>query len=98
MAAGGGSRNMLWNQIRADVLGRPVHITDQKENTSLGAAMFGFAGTNLFSNAGEARGAFKITGQTIEPGKNQPVYDDLYKSYCKIRHSLSASHKIRGKK
>ncbi len=40
LCVGGGSRNHLWNQLRADFTGVPVKVIDKTETTVLGASMF----------------------------------------------------------
>lgn len=40
VCVGGGSRNRLWNRLRADYTGVPVKVINQKETTVLGASMF----------------------------------------------------------
>ncbi|MFN8258968.1 MAG: FGGY-family carbohydrate kinase, partial [Bacteroidales bacterium] len=52
---GGGSKNMLWNQIRAKTLQIPVKIISVSETTVLGAALMAFVGTGLFNSIAEAR-------------------------------------------
>lgn len=47
---GGGSKNKLWNQIRADVLGCPIDVIDIAESTVLGAAIFTLTGAGVFAN------------------------------------------------
>lgn len=80
-AVGGGSKNRLWNQIRADVTGLPVTITEQKEATVLGAAMFAFVGAGIYGSAAEAQDAMTLGEQVIEPSGNQAVYAPLYEKY-----------------
>jgi L-fuculokinase len=55
VVVGGGSKNMLWNQIRAKTLKIPVKIISVSETTVLGAALIAFVGAGLFSNIAEAR-------------------------------------------
>lgn len=55
ICVGGGSKNRLWNQLRADACGVPIQLIDQKETTVLGAALFTFAGAGLFDSPEEAR-------------------------------------------
>lgn len=55
LLVGGGSRNALWNQIKADRLGIPVKVLDDAETTVAGAAMFAWAGVGLYASAEEAR-------------------------------------------
>ncbi len=71
---GGGSRNRLWNRIRADVLGRPVLLVDRKETTALGAACFALPATGAFRSAAEARDATGIALRVVEPGPEASFY------------------------
>lgn len=55
LLVGGGSRNALWNQIKADVLQLPVRVLDDAETTVLGAAMYGWQGAGVVASASQAR-------------------------------------------
>ncbi|HDG1707699.1 TPA: L-fuculokinase [Kluyvera ascorbata] len=55
LLVGGGSRNMLWNQIKANVLDIPIKVLDDAETTVAGAAMFGWYGIGEFSSPEQAR-------------------------------------------
>jgi len=48
IVAGGGSKNKLWNQIRADKLGIPVKLVKQTETTVVGAALFAYVAIGTF--------------------------------------------------
>ena len=78
---GGGSKNQLWNQIRADVTGLPITITEQKEATVLGAAMFAFVGGGTFADVAEAQNAMTVGEMTVEPSANSEAYQGLYEKY-----------------
>ena len=52
---GGGSRNALWNQIKANRLEIPIKVLDDAETTVAGAAMFGWYGVGEFSSPEQAR-------------------------------------------
>lgn len=78
---GGGSKNRLWNQIRADVCGVPVQLINQKETTVLGAALFTFTGTGVFSSIEEARENIDYRPITIEPSQNAERYRLLFEEY-----------------
>jgi L-fuculokinase len=69
LCVGGGSKNRLWNRLRADYTGVPVRIIDQKETTVLGASMFVQAACGNFSSPEEARSAIVYKTEIIEPGK-----------------------------
>ncbi len=78
---GGGSKNRLWNQIRADVCGIPVQLINQKETTVLGAAMFTFAGVGVFNSVESARQNIDYRPVVIEPSENTAIYQHLYQEY-----------------
>jgi L-fuculokinase len=87
-AVGGGSRNALWNQIRADVCGVPVATLEQKEATVLGAALFAFVGAGVFGSADEARGAVQVE-VNYEPSADGPRYQELYHAYRELPPALA---------
>lgn len=51
---GGGSRDGLWLQIKADVLGRPLHVLEQAESVALGAALLGGMAAGVYRDAADA--------------------------------------------
>lgn len=55
ICVGGGSKNALWNQIRADVCGIPIKIIKQKETTVLGASFYVFVAAGIFGSVQEAQ-------------------------------------------
>ena len=78
---GGGSRNPLWNQIRADVLGIPVKALDMKETTALGAATTAFIGIGVYKNIREAFEAVESTYEEYQPGIETNKYQELYSEF-----------------
>ena len=81
---GGGSRNELLNQIRADVLNIPIRLTRQSENTVVGAAIFGFIGLGVFRDHREALSGIDFFSRAIEPSGGREVYDALYERFVKL--------------
>ncbi|MDP8162631.1 L-fuculokinase [Pasteurella skyensis] len=79
ICVGGGSKNKLWNQIRADVLGLPLDIVDVAESTVLGAAMFTFAGVGVFDNVEQAQQQMQPNKQRIYPSQNSQSYQKWLK-------------------
>lgn len=74
---GGGARNSIWTQMRADILRIPVKVSEVSESTVLGASMFAFAGAGVYSTPEEARDAFGITYRTYLPGPQEAAYENL---------------------
>ena len=64
---GGGSKNPLWNQIKADALGLPVRVIAENEITVLGAALYGFFGLGYFPSPEAARAVVHYEYQLFEP-------------------------------
>ena len=69
LCVGGGSKNRLWNQLRANFSGVPLKIIDQKETTVLGASLFVQAACGNAASAEEARSAINYKTEIIEPKK-----------------------------
>ena len=67
ICVGGGSKNMLWNQLRANTLGIPLRLIGRKETTVLGAALFALAGVGVYSSPEEARDNINYNVETIIP-------------------------------
>jgi L-fuculokinase len=67
LCVGGGSRNSLWNQLRADYTGLPVKVIDQKETTVLGASLFVQAACGNAASPEEARAEIDYKTEIINP-------------------------------
>lgn len=67
LCVGGGSKNRLWNQLKANKIGVPLKIIDHKETTVLGASLFVQAACGNASTPEEARTAIKYKTEIIEP-------------------------------
>jgi L-fuculokinase len=72
LCVGGGSKNRLWNQLRADYTGVPLKIIDQKETTVLGASLFVQAACGNAASPEEARSAINYKTEIIEPDPPSP--------------------------
>jgi len=79
----------LWRQIKADVTGLPVSITDTAETTALGAGILALVGSGLMDSLSEA---VSLTTQVIETrqpdSKTQMVYEEYYQLYRATYFSL----------
>jgi L-fuculokinase len=68
LCVGGGSKNRLWNRLRAEYSGVPIRIIDHKETTVLGASLFVQAACGNASSPEEARERIEFKTEAIEPG------------------------------
>ena len=83
ICVGGGSKNKLWNQIRADVLGIPVRALDMKETTALGAALIAYTAIGVYASVEEAFQALDNQFAEYFPGKDSETYNKLYYDYAR---------------
>jgi L-fuculokinase len=78
---GGGARNALWNQTRADVTGLPAAVATTKEATVLGAAAFAFKGAGLFASPEEFIEGVDLGEEVFRPSENADFYAEGYEQY-----------------
>lgn len=83
ICVGGGSKNRLWNQLRADCTGIPITTIDQKETTALGAAFFAFQAAGVCRTAEQMRQSINYNQDTIHPSKDSNFYTKLYQQWKK---------------
>jgi sugar (pentulose or hexulose) kinase len=93
MRLGGGvTKSPLWNQIQADVYGRPVETLKIGESTVLGAAIFGGVGAGLFSSITEGADVMVAVADKLEPNmQNHRLYEEMYQAYVKTYDGLCTS-------
>jgi len=86
-AVGGGTRNTLWNQIKADVLQQALQVLEFQETGTLGAALLAGLGSGVYSSFEEAVAVARLAGgvRTVEPDpKLAGLYDDLFGLYSQL--------------
>lgn len=89
---GGGASSALWNQIKADVLGRPIHLPQSAAGAPLGAAIVAAAGAGLYASVSEAVRQMVRGGPEFQPNLSRAVcYDALYGVYLGLYPALKAS-------
>ena len=64
---GGGARNDLWNQIKANVVGVPLEISEEPEAGLKGAALLGAAGVGLIDDLVAVACERRAVSKTISP-------------------------------
>jgi xylulokinase len=88
---GGATRSELWNQIQADVYGRPVETLRVGESTVLGAALLGGVGAGVFTSIEEGVDAMVHVAESIEPDpERHTLYEDLYHAYVQSYEGLNS--------
>ena len=99
IATGGGTRNPLLMQIKANVYGQPLQVVSIDEATALGAAMLGGIGAGIYTNYTEAAATIRYTTTYLEPTPAaaafyaqayQNVYTQLYPAVRSLHHTIAA--------
>ena len=80
-AVGGGARSPLWRQIKADVTGLPVVLTNTIETTALGAGILALTGSGLFDSLSEA---VRLTTHVVETREPDPESHKIYEEYYQL--------------
>lgn len=86
---GGGSKSDLWNQIKADVTGRPTMVMENEEAACLGAAIVAGVGVGVFSSMESAVDNMITVKKTYQPNAdNVEKYNIYYQKYIDLYNSL----------
>jgi xylulokinase len=95
---GGTTRLHLLNQLKADVLDRPVVVSDVPEAAALGAALLAGLGAGVFRSPAEAAASVQYGRTVIEPQPEhagwydalyRDVYRRLYADLREVNHRLA---------
>ena len=91
ISVGGGARNTLWNQIKADATGRRWAVPAHTEGVTLGAAVLAGIGCGLYADADDAMRQLARPLQAVEP---QPeavaAYNRVYAGVAEQLRPLAA--------
>lgn len=89
---GGATKSDMWNQIQADVYGRPVQTLKVGESTVLGAALLGGVGAGVFASIAEGVDEMVEVTAELEPNMaNHAVYEEMYQAYALAYEGLTSS-------
>jgi xylulokinase len=92
MAGGGGSKSRLWNQIKADITGKPVQSTGVIETGCLGAAILAGIGVGKYRSYREAVDCTISVGEKFSPNaENHKSYSKLFQVYKETYDQLKAT-------
>ncbi|MHC4480831.1 MAG: FGGY family carbohydrate kinase [Planctomycetota bacterium] len=90
---GGGARNELWNQMRADVCGMPVVVTERREATIVGAAIAAWVGAGRFESIPDGQRSVPMPAEVIEPSEDAGAYEELFERFRTIPPGLSGFYR-----
>ncbi len=88
-ATGGGAKSPFWMQLKADLLGKPVHAMRVPEAVCLGAAILAGAATGVFRDAKEAGAELSRVERTYRPDPRRArVYRERFALYRELYPAL----------
>jgi xylulokinase len=95
---GGGSKSAVWNQIKADVLNKPLLIPKAAVGAPLGDAMLAAVAAGLFSSVEQALHQFVQPGISYQPDAAQVKrYEQYYRIYLSLYPALQGAFRELGK-
>lgn len=86
--SGGLSRIHLIAQIKADILGKEIHIVDEYETTALGAYLLMGISTGLFKNLEDASSIVRVREIIFPNPENYEMYNKGHKLFNNIYTNL----------
>jgi len=85
LCVGGGTRNELWNSIKADVVDMPLELSEEPEAGLKGAAILGAAGVGLCGDPATVAQERRATTRVVDPTpENRKVYDRALDEFARV--------------
>jgi len=99
-SVGGGARSKLWNQIKADVLGRTILLPESGVGAAYGSALLAGVGVGLLPSSGDFFSRRVCIREHFDPDtENNQRYSDLYAvfrdSYEKLKVCFEETSRLR---
>jgi xylulokinase len=89
-ATGGGAKSPFWMQLKADLLGKPVHAMRVSEAVCLGAAILAGTATGAYREAREAALGLSRIERTYRPDpRRSRVYRERFQLYRELYPTLA---------
>ena len=90
-ACGSGAANSLWVRIIANVTGKPVLVSAEKDATCLGSAVCAAVAGGLHGDLASAAAAMAPPFETIEPDVDIDVYESCFGVYLRIYQKMQGT-------
>jgi xylulokinase len=86
---GGQARSALWNQVKSDVLNRPVLVPEVIEAPVVGAAILGAVGVGAYKSVQRAQEAMvRLARRYVPDAESSRIYERLLVSYRGVYPAL----------
>ena len=97
-SVGGGTKNRLWNQIKADVLGIPVAILKESVGAPIGSTFIAGLGLGLYPDIRSAvTSAVSISDRYLPNTQNHTYYIDRYQRFRGLYENLKEEFDLSAK-
>jgi len=87
--SGGGARSAMWRQLMADVFDLDVVTVNVTQGAAFGAALLAGVGIGTWPDVVEATRAVVRETDSVSPGADAAVYQDVYLRYRKLYPALA---------
>jgi sugar (pentulose or hexulose) kinase len=88
-SVGGGTRNPLWNEIKAGVFGMPLEISPEPEAGIKGCGLLGAAGVGLIHDVAAEAVARRRASQIVQPNADHiAVYAQAQREFDRLYHHM----------
>ena len=89
IASGGASKSNFWNQIKSDILNKPLRTIKNKDSCCLGAAILAGVGSGIYNSIGKACSSIIESDKKFYPNENNKmIYNKHYDIYREIYKNL----------
>lgn len=93
--AGAAAGSRVWNQIKANVLGRPVEALQTYQASALGGAMLAAVTGGMYASLAEVSAAMSRPLLVVDPEPTRlAAYQEMYAAYCAAQHDLAKVHDL----
>jgi Sugar (pentulose and hexulose) kinases len=93
ITVGGGTNSKAWLQIRSDVFGREIFVTNINEAGTLGSAIMCFVKLGIYPSIKEAqKKLIKITDTFKPDPEKADIYKSKYQKYSRLYYLLKESN------
>ena len=91
--AGAAAGSRVWNQIKANVLGRPIEAVQARQASSLGGAMLAAIAAGLYRSVAEISPSMLRPTLAFEPERSRvEAYEPMYAAYVAAQRDLANVH------
>lgn len=88
-ASGGGSKNVFWRQMQADVFGKKITTLKVEQGPAFGVALLAAVGDGAYKNIAQAcQATIEVAAETKADRSAKKTYDKLFPVYQSLYGSL----------